>query len=151
MFPFYRALLTKATLLQFYSLTVTVHPRNIPMLIQTAKGNLGAFFFNRLCLMGRTRESVCGPRTGTDVLQKVPRLSGPSSGATFARTCSPTLRSLRRCRPSLRRWLHPGAFTPVAGASASDRVRVPSPHPLVLRPNQPIGRRLSSSLPVHHS
>ena len=69
--PFYRAPLAKATLLQFYPLMVVVHPRNIPILIQTAKGNLGAFFFNRLCYMGHNRESVCGRRLGTAVIQKV--------------------------------------------------------------------------------
>ena len=98
MFPFYRALLTKATLLQFYSLTVTVHPQNIPMLIQTAKGNLGAIFFNRLGLMSHNREFVYGPQPGTAVLQQVPRLSRPLPRDTFAYTYVLTVHSLRRCR-----------------------------------------------------
>ena len=51
---------------------VIVHPQNIPTLTQTTKGNLGAFFSDRLFLMGRNRESICGPRPGTATLQEVP-------------------------------------------------------------------------------
>jgi len=131
-------------------LTVTVHPQDIPTLTQTAKGNLGASFSDRLFLMGRYRGSVCGPRPGTAALQEVPRPSEPSSRAALARTCVPALRSLHRCWVSLHRRLPPGAFAPVARASALDLLRTSSPQLLVLRPDRLIRRRLSPSFPARH-
>ena len=100
---------------------VTVHPQNIPTLIQTAKGNLGAIFFNRLGLMSHNREFVYGPQPGTAVLQQVPRLSRPLPRETFTQTYMLTLCNLRRCRLSLLRWLHPGTFALVDRASAQGK------------------------------
>ena len=57
--------------------TVMVHSRYIPVLIQAARGSLGILFFNRLCLLGRYRESVCGPRPSTAASRELPRLLEP--------------------------------------------------------------------------